>query len=63
MEDLNNNKKFMKKYKTFCSDKELESSNSIIKGKEELITDNSTLASLFNNYFIKITSTLKQSSL
>ena len=49
MEDLNENKQFMKKYKLFCSDKEPESSNLIIKRKEELITDNPTLASLFNN--------------
>ena len=31
----------------------------MLKGKDELITDSSTLANLFNNYFINITNTLK----
>ena len=42
-----------------CSDKGLESNNIILKEKNELITNSSTLANLFNNYFINITSTLK----
>ena len=42
-----------------CSDKGLESNNIILKEKNELITNSSALANLFNNYFINITSTLK----
>ena len=41
------------------SDKGLETNNIILKGKDELITDSSTLANLFNNYFINITNTSK----
>ena len=55
-----NNKKFWKKIKPFFSDKGLETNNIILKEKNELITNSSTLANLFNNYFINITSTLKQ---
>ena len=40
-------------------DKSLETNNIILKGKNELITNGSTLANLFNNYFINITSALK----
>ena len=59
IKDLNDNKKFLKKVKPFFSDKGLETNNIILKGKDELITDSSTLANLFNNYFINITNTLK----
>ena len=47
------------KKKTFFQDKCLETNNIILKVKCKLITNSSTLANLFNNYFIKITSTLK----
>ena len=57
--DLNNNKKFWKKVKPFFLDKGLETNNIILKAKDELITYSSTLANLFNNYFINITNTLK----
>ena len=50
---------FRKKNKSFFSDKGLETNNIILKEKNELITDSSTLANLFNNYFINISSTLK----
>ena len=52
----------MEKIKPFFSDKGLENNNIILK-QNELITNSSTLANLFNNYFINITSTwkLKQS--
>ena len=59
MKDLNNNKKFWKKIKLFFSDKGLETNNIILKEKHKLITNSFTLANLFNNYFINITSTLK----
>ena len=59
IKDLNDNKKFWRKVKPFFSDKGLEINNIILKGKDELITDSSTLANLFNNYFINITNTLK----
>ena len=59
IKDLNDNKKFWKKVKPFLSDKVLENNNIILKGKDELITDSSTLANLFNNYFINIKNTLK----
>ena len=59
IKDLNDNKKFLKKVKPFFSDKGLETNNIILKGKDELITDSSTLANLFNNCFINITNTLK----
>ena len=59
IKDLNDNKKFWKKVKPFFSDKGLETNNIILKGKNELITDSSTLANLFKYYFINITNTLK----
>ena len=59
MKALNDNKKFWKKIKPFFSDKGLEPNNRILKEKNELITNSSTIANLFNNYFINITSTLK----
>ena len=59
IKELNDNKKFWKKIKPFFSDKDLETNNIILKEKNELITNSSTLANLFNNYFINITSTLK----
>ena len=59
IKDLNSNKKFWKKIKPFFSEKGLETNNIILKEKNELITNSSTLANLFNNYFINITSTLK----
>ena len=49
----------MEKNKPFFSNKGLETNNIIIKEKIKLITNISTLANLFNNYFINITSTLK----
>ena len=57
--ELSDNKKFWKKIEPFFSDKGLETNNIILKEKTELITNSSTLANLFNNYFINITSTLK----
>ena len=59
IKELNDNKKFWKKIKPLFSDKGLETNNIILKEKNELITNSSTLANLFNNYFINITSTLK----
>ena len=58
IKELNDNKKFWKKNKPFFLDKRLET-NVILKEKNELITNSSTFANLFNNYFINITSTLK----
>ena len=58
IKDLNDNKKFWKKIKPFFSDICLETNNIILKEKNELIIS-FTLANLFNNYFINITSTLK----
>ena len=49
----------MGKNKPFFSDKGLEINKIILKEKNELITDSSILPSLFNNYLINITSTLK----
>ena len=57
--DLNDSKKFWKKIKSFFSDKGLETNNIVLKEKNKLITNCSTLANLFNNYLINITSTLK----
>ena len=51
IKELNDNKKFWKKIKPFFSDKGLETNNIILKEKNELITNSSTLANLFNNYF------------
>ena len=53
----------MEKNNPFYSDKGLEANKIIIKGKNKLITNSSTLANLCNNYFISITNTskLKQS--
>ena len=59
IKDLNDNKKFWKKIKPFFSDKGLETNNIILKEKNELITNSSALANLFNNNFINMTSTLK----
>ena len=61
IKDLNDNKKFWKEVKPLFSDKGLETNNIILKGKNELITDSSTLANLFNitNTVINITNTLK----
>ena len=59
IKELNDNKKFWKKIKPFFLDKGLETNNIILKEKNELITNSSTLANLFNNYFINIISTLK----
>ena len=59
IKDLNDKKMFWKKNKPFFSEKGLETNNIILKEKNELITNSSTLANLFNNYFINITSTLK----
>ena len=56
IKELNDNKKFWKKIKPFFSDKGLETNNIILKEKNELITNSSTLV---NNYFTNITSTLK----
>ena len=53
IKQLNDNKKFWKKIKG------LETNNIILIEKNELITESSTLANLFNSFFIKITSTLK----
>ena len=58
IKDLNDNKKFWQKIKPFFSDKDLETNNIILKGKNELITNSAALANLFN-YFVNITSTLK----
>ena len=58
IKDLNDNKKFWKKIKPFFSDICLETNNIILKENNELI-NSFTLANLFNNYFINITSTLK----
>ena len=57
--DLNDNKVFWQKTKPFFSDKGLEINNISLKEENELISNSSTLANLFNNYFISITSTLK----
>ena len=51
--------KILEKIKPFFWDKSLETSNIILKEKNELSTNSSTLANLINNYFINITSTLK----
>ena len=59
IKDLNDKKKFWEKIKPFFSDKGLKTNNIILKAKNELISDISTLANLFNNYFISIISTLK----
>ena len=59
IKDLNDNKKFWKKIKAFFSEKGFETNSIILKEKNELLTNSSTLANLFNNYFINITSTLK----
>ena len=59
MKDLNKNKMFWKKIKPFFWDKGLETNNIILKEKNDLITDSSSLGNLFNSYFINISSTLK----
>ena len=59
IKELNDNKKFWEKIKPFFSDKGLQTNNIIVKEINELITDSSTRANLFSNYFINITSTLK----
>ena len=59
IKDLNDNKKCWKKIKPLFSEKGLETKNITLKEKSELITNSFTLANLFNNYFINITSTLK----
>ena len=40
------------KKKLFFSDKGLETNSTILNGKNELITDSSTLSNLFNNYVL-----------
>ena len=50
---------FWQKTKPFFSDKGLEINNISLKEENELISNSSTLANLFNNYFISITSTFK----
>ena len=59
IKDLNDNKKFWEKIKPLFLDKGLETNNIILKEKNELITNSSTLANLFNSYYINITSILK----
>ena len=49
IKDLNNNK-FWKRIKPFFSDKGLETNITILKKKNELITNGSTLANSLNNF-------------
>ena len=60
---LNDNKKFLKKIKTFFSNKGLASSKIVLKEKGDLITDNQKLASFFNTYFTNITDNLNKITL
>ena len=59
VKDLNNNKKFWGKLKSFFSDKGLASSNIVLKEKGNLITDNQKLANLFNIDLLNIIKTLQ----
>ena len=57
---MNDSINFLKKNKAFFVDKGLEANNIVLlKGKDEIVTDSSTLANFFNNYFINITNILK----
>ena len=57
---MNDSINFLKKNKAFFVDKGLEANNIVLlKGKDELVTDSSTFANFFNNYFINITNILK----
>ena len=56
VKNLNDNKKFWKKIKSFFTNKGLASNNIVLKEKGNLITPNQKLA---NTYFINITDTLQ----
>ena len=58
MKDVNDNKRFWKKIKSFFSDKGLQTNNIMFKDKNRLVTDSSIIANTFNNYFSNITNTL-----
>ena len=59
VKNLNDNKKFWKKIKSFFANKGLASNNIVLKEKGNLITHNQKLA---NTYFINITDTLQLKS-
>ena len=59
VKNLNDNKKFWKKIKSFFTNKGLASNNIVLKEKGNLITHNQKLA---NTYFINITDTLQLKS-
>ena len=52
VKDLNDNKQFWKKIKPFFLDKDLASSNIVLKEMGNGFTDNQKLANLSNTYFI-----------
>ena len=59
MKDLNDKKNLEKQSKRFISDKSLSSSNTGLKEKGNLITDNQKSTHLFNTCFINTTNTLQ----
>ena len=57
--DIRDNKKFWKTIKPFFSDKGLSSNNIILVEKSHLVSDETNVASVLNNYFVNISSTIK----
>ena len=58
IKDLTDNKKFWKIVKPFFSNKDLNSNKLTLREKDVLITDEKTLATLMNKYFVNITADL-----
>ena len=59
VKDLSANKKFWKTIKPCFSDKGLNSNNTLLKEKGELVSGEKPLASIINQFFINITKSLK----
>ena len=58
VKDLSGNKIFWKTIKACSSNKELNSSNMLLKKKRVLVSDEKQLAAIMNKFFINITKSL-----
>ena len=57
--DLTDNKNFWKTIKPFFNNKGLNSNKLMLREKDVVVSDEKTLATLMNNYFVNITADLK----
>ena len=55
---MTDNKKFWKTIKPFYSNKGLNSNKLVLREKDVVVSDEKTLATLMNNYFVNITADL-----